>query len=163
MRDSYGIDLVTLEREWREEVAKRYTFWPVLFSGTAVWGVILGLAVVTWRKRRRRARTTLDRWEKEEAAEDAPSLAGLSAAHSHRAHASDQSGREHTASHRRSRAARRAEGSARGAVAHPALNRRSLVRRRSRAQRRLLLGVMLLEAAALVDQALEHVAHRPTV
>jgi hypothetical protein len=71
MRDSYGIDLITLEREWREDIAKRYTFWPVLFSGTAVWGVILGLAVVTWRKRRRRARATLDRWEREEAAEDA--------------------------------------------------------------------------------------------
>jgi hypothetical protein len=71
LRDSYGIDLVTLEREWREDVAKRYTFWPVLFSGTAVWALILGLAVFTWRKRRRRARTTLARWEKEEALEDA--------------------------------------------------------------------------------------------
>lgn len=71
LRDSYGIDLVTLEREWRQDVAKRYTFWPVLFSGTAVWGVILGLAVFTWRKRRQRARATLARWEREEAAEDA--------------------------------------------------------------------------------------------
>jgi hypothetical protein len=70
MRDSYGIDMATLEYEWREDVARRFTFWPVLFSGSVVWAGVIGLFVWGWRRRRRRNRETLSRWEKEEAAED---------------------------------------------------------------------------------------------
>ncbi len=70
-RQAYAVDLVTLEHEWREDVAKRYTFWPVFFSGTAVWGLVLGLFVLGWRKRRKRARATLERWARDEAREDA--------------------------------------------------------------------------------------------
>jgi hypothetical protein len=69
--DSYGIDVLTLEHEWREDVAKRYTFWPILFSGTFVWMAALGLVVWGWRRRRARDRATLARWAREEAAEDA--------------------------------------------------------------------------------------------
>lgn len=69
-REAYGVDLVTLEHEWREEVAKRYTFWPVLFSGTAVWAGVLGLFVWGWRKRRARSQATLARWANDEARED---------------------------------------------------------------------------------------------
>jgi len=68
---SYGIDLADLEHEWREDVAKRYTFWPVLFSGTLVWAVTLGLFVWAWRRKHRRAKNKLARWEREEANEDA--------------------------------------------------------------------------------------------
>jgi hypothetical protein len=68
--NSYGEDAAALESEWREEVAKRYTFWPVLFSGTLIWAGTMGLFVVGWRKRRRKAAATLARWEREEAAED---------------------------------------------------------------------------------------------
>ena len=71
MRQAYAVDLKTLEHEWREDVAKRYTFWPVLFSGTAVWGLVLGLFVIGWRKRRKRAKATLERWARDEAREDA--------------------------------------------------------------------------------------------
>jgi hypothetical protein len=67
---SYGIDLVQLEQEWREDVAKLYTFWPVLFSGTIIWAGILGLFLLGWRKRRERMKTTLARWAREEARED---------------------------------------------------------------------------------------------
>ncbi len=74
VRDSYGVDLNTLEHEWREDIAKRYTFWPILFSGSAVWACILGLAVWGWKRRRRKAKITLDRWAKEEAIEDAVRL-----------------------------------------------------------------------------------------
>jgi hypothetical protein len=69
-RQAYGVDLATLEFEWREDVAKRYTFWPVLFSGTFVWVGVLGLFVLGWRKRRARARVTLERWARDEARED---------------------------------------------------------------------------------------------
>jgi hypothetical protein len=71
LNEAYGIDVVDLEQEWRDDVAKRYTFWPVLFSGTAVWGGVLGLFMLGWRKRRQRARVTLERWGREEAREDA--------------------------------------------------------------------------------------------
>jgi hypothetical protein len=70
-RQAYAVDLATLEHEWREDVAKRYTFWPVFFSGTAVWALVLGLFVVGWRKRRKRAKATLERWARDEAREDA--------------------------------------------------------------------------------------------
>jgi hypothetical protein len=68
--NSYGEETATLESEWREEVAKRYTFWPVLFSGTLIWAGTMGLFVAGWRKKRRKAAATLARWEREEAAED---------------------------------------------------------------------------------------------
>lgn len=68
--DSYGIDLATLEYEWQKDVAKRYTFWPVLFSGTFVWMGAIGLFVWGWRRRKQRAQATMERWAREEAAED---------------------------------------------------------------------------------------------
>jgi hypothetical protein len=70
LQNAYGTDLAMLEHEWREDVAKRYTFWPVLLSGSVVWVGILGLFVVGWRRRRRRNQETMARWAREEAAED---------------------------------------------------------------------------------------------
>jgi hypothetical protein len=69
--DAYGVDRASLEQEWREEVAKRYTFWPVLFSGSFVWAGAIGLFVWGYRKRKRRSQATLERWEREEALEAA--------------------------------------------------------------------------------------------
>jgi hypothetical protein len=70
LKEAYSIDIVELEQEWREDVAKRYTFWPVLLSGSAVWMATLGLFVVGWRKRKQRAKATLARWAVEEAREE---------------------------------------------------------------------------------------------
>ncbi|HMJ12888.1 MAG TPA: peptidase MA family metallohydrolase, partial [Polyangiaceae bacterium] len=71
LEDAYGTTLASLEFEWREEVARRYTFWPVFFSGSMIWAAALGLFVWGWRRRRKRNRETLARWEREEAEEDA--------------------------------------------------------------------------------------------
>lgn len=68
--DAYGVDLGTLEYEWRQDVAKRYTFWPILLSGTGVWAGVLVLFVWGWRRRRARSRATLERWARDEARED---------------------------------------------------------------------------------------------
>jgi len=68
--NSYGAETATLENEWRDEVARRYTFYPVLFSGSVIWAGTLGLFALGWRKKRLKAAATLARWEKEEAAED---------------------------------------------------------------------------------------------
>jgi len=69
-RQAYGVDLVTLEHEWREAVAKRYTFWPILCSGTVVWAGVMALFFWGWRKRRARSKATLARWAQDEARED---------------------------------------------------------------------------------------------
>lgn len=68
--NSYGEQTATLESEWRDDIAKRYTFWPVLFSGSIVWAGTLGLFAYGYRRKRRTAAATLARWAKEEAAED---------------------------------------------------------------------------------------------
>ncbi|HEY4107080.1 MAG TPA: peptidase MA family metallohydrolase [Polyangiaceae bacterium] len=67
---SYGIELNRLELEWRDDVAHRYTFWPILLSGTGFWVVALGVFVWGWRRRKRRDKLTLQQWARDEAAED---------------------------------------------------------------------------------------------
>lgn len=70
LKDAYGLDLATLEFEWREDVSRRYTFWPALFSGSLIWVGAMGLFVWAWRRKKKRSEQTLARWEKEEALED---------------------------------------------------------------------------------------------
>lgn len=67
LKDAYGIDATSLEYEWREDVARRYSFWPVFFSGSVIWVGVLLLFAVGWNRRRKRSRETLQRWAKEEA------------------------------------------------------------------------------------------------
>ena len=70
----YGIGANSLEDEWRREVAKRYSFWPVLFSGSMLWIGVLGLFTVGYFRNRSKQRLTLERWALEEAAEDRPKV-----------------------------------------------------------------------------------------
>jgi len=77
---SYGIDRFGLEYEWREDVARRYTFWPVLFSTTVVWGFIVGLFFWGYQRKKAHDRVKLDQWRREEAQEDALALARSAAA-----------------------------------------------------------------------------------
>lgn len=65
--DAYGADLRKLEFEWREGLAKRFSIWPVLAGGSVMWLAIFVLAW-GWVNRRRRAKETFARWEREEAA-----------------------------------------------------------------------------------------------
>jgi hypothetical protein len=68
--DSYAVDLATLEVEWRDDASRRYTFVPLLLSGTFFWVIALGLAIWAWRRRKRRDKLTLQKWAREEAVED---------------------------------------------------------------------------------------------
>jgi hypothetical protein len=68
--NSYGEETAALETEWRDDVTRRYAFFPALGSGSLIWAVTLGLFAVGWRKKRKKAQATLARWRKEEAAED---------------------------------------------------------------------------------------------
>jgi hypothetical protein len=67
MRDAYGLDLNGLEYDWRDEVSKRYSYFPILFSGSLVWVGVLVLFVLGFRKRRKQSKETLERWAREEA------------------------------------------------------------------------------------------------
>jgi hypothetical protein len=70
LADAYSTDMFTLEQRWRENVAKRYTFWPVIFGGSLIWIGALGLLVWGYLRRKSRAKIKLDRWAREEALED---------------------------------------------------------------------------------------------
>jgi hypothetical protein len=69
LTDAYGADVRTLEYQWREELAKRYTFWPVLLGGSSVWVVAFGALAYGWWRRKQRDKATIARWEREEIAE----------------------------------------------------------------------------------------------
>lgn len=72
---SYGIDQRRLEGEWREDVGRRYTVWPVLTSSTLLWGGIVMLFFVGYGRRKAKTRATLARWQKEDDREDARNAA----------------------------------------------------------------------------------------
>jgi hypothetical protein len=78
--ESYGLDRFALEYEWREDVGRRYTFWPVIFSTTVVWGGIAVLFFWGYRRKKRSDRLTLERWKREEAQQDFQALPHLVAA-----------------------------------------------------------------------------------
>ena len=70
LSDSYGENVRKLEYEWREDLDKRFSFWPMLTGSSMVWAIITGVLVIAYVKRRRKAKETLARWAKEEAEED---------------------------------------------------------------------------------------------
>jgi hypothetical protein len=76
LTDAYDVDLRKLEYQWREDMAKRYTFAPILVSGTPLWVAAFAMLVVGYVKKRRRDRATLARWEREEALQEASAGAG---------------------------------------------------------------------------------------
>ena len=71
LEDAYGTDLRKLEYEWREDMNHRFSVIPMLTGGGAVWTLAAVLAVLAWVKRRRRAKTKLAEWAREEAEMDA--------------------------------------------------------------------------------------------
>jgi hypothetical protein len=68
LSDAYEHDLRKLEYQWREDIAKRYTFAPILASGSLVWGAALVALLLGYARKRKKDRATLARWEAEEAA-----------------------------------------------------------------------------------------------
>jgi hypothetical protein len=71
LTDAYGTDTRKLEYQWREELSKRYTMLPILTGGSLIWVFLFFAMIYGYVKKRRQAKATLDRWEKEEAAVDA--------------------------------------------------------------------------------------------
>ncbi len=71
LADAYSTDLYALEKQWRQDVARRYTFWPVIFGGSLVWFGALGLMIAAYVRRKRQAQKKMAVWAREEALEDA--------------------------------------------------------------------------------------------
>jgi hypothetical protein len=71
LADAYGADERKLEFEWREDLAKKYTFWPVLLGGSSMWVLVVGALAVGLVRKRRRAKAIYERWEREDAVEAA--------------------------------------------------------------------------------------------
>ncbi len=69
--DAYDTDVRKLEFEWREDVARRFGFLPMLTGGGLLWVMIMALAGAAWMKKRRRAKAKLAEWAREEAEADA--------------------------------------------------------------------------------------------
>ncbi|WP_394845818.1 hypothetical protein LZC95_53420 [Pendulispora brunnea] len=90
LADAYGTDLRKLEYQWREEIAKRYTFLPVLTSGSLLWVLVFAALVVGYMRKRKRNKAILERWEREEAALDAAKAAAAAAAVAAEAPASEK-------------------------------------------------------------------------
>lgn len=79
LADAYGSDVRKLEYQWREELAKRYSFYPVLTGGSLLWVLTFVALVFGYVKRRRRTKATLARWAAEEAALEAAMAAAARA------------------------------------------------------------------------------------
>jgi hypothetical protein len=71
LADAYGSDVRKLEFQWRSEAERRYSVIPILTGGSLVWVAVIGGLGAAYVKKRRRAKKILDRWEHEEAVEDA--------------------------------------------------------------------------------------------
>lgn len=70
LNDSYGSPLRNLEFQWRDDLSHRFSVWPALVGGTAVWMISVAALVAAYVKRRKKAKATLARWAVEEAEED---------------------------------------------------------------------------------------------
>jgi hypothetical protein len=70
MGDAYSTNLRKLEFEWREDLNNRFTLTPVLLGGSLLWVGLAAMMAMAWWKKRRRAKETLARWEREEHAMD---------------------------------------------------------------------------------------------
>jgi hypothetical protein len=94
LSDAYDVDLRKLEYQWREDMAKRYTFAPILASGSLLWVGALVVLMVGYAKKRRRDRATLARWEQEDTLREAPARAvpTLGLGHDPESHPVDPSG-----------------------------------------------------------------------
>ncbi|MEO8876468.1 MAG: peptidase MA family metallohydrolase [Polyangiaceae bacterium] len=79
MGDAYSTNLRKLEFEWREDLSKRFTLTPVLLGGSLLWVLLAGVMVMAYVKKRRLAKDTLARWEREEHAMDVAHARALKA------------------------------------------------------------------------------------
>ncbi len=69
--DAYASDVRKLEFQWRTEIERRYSVFPLLAGGGVIWVLVIGALGWAYVKKRRRAKAILVKWAEEEAIEDA--------------------------------------------------------------------------------------------
>ena len=70
LAEAYGADLHRLELEWHHDLEHRFSVIPILTGGGFLWSLVMVGFIVAYVKKRRRAQKILERWGREEAAED---------------------------------------------------------------------------------------------
>ncbi len=70
LADAYGSDTRRLEYQWQDDLSHRFSIWPAIVGGSALWVVAIGVLVVAYVRRKRKARAKLAQWAEEEAAAD---------------------------------------------------------------------------------------------
>jgi hypothetical protein len=72
LRAATGLGLRNLERKWKEELKKRYSWIPIATSFFSLWFLASLLFLLGYWVKRRRAKRTLAEWEEEEALTEDP-------------------------------------------------------------------------------------------
>jgi hypothetical protein len=67
LRQATGLGLRDLERRWKEDLKRRYTWIPIVTSFFSLWFLASILFLLSYWLKRRRAKRTLEEWEREEA------------------------------------------------------------------------------------------------
>jgi hypothetical protein len=67
LRQATGLGLRDLERRWKEDLKRRYSWIPIVTSFFSLWFLASLLFLLSYWLKRRRTKKTLEEWEKEEA------------------------------------------------------------------------------------------------
>jgi len=70
LRQATGSGLKDLERRWKEDLKKRYSWIPIVTSFFSLWFLASLLFLLSYWLKRRRAKRKLAEWEREEASDD---------------------------------------------------------------------------------------------
>jgi hypothetical protein len=70
LRQATGFGLKDLERRWKEDLKKRYSWIPIVTSFFSLWFLASLLFLLSYWLKRRRAKRKLAEWEREEASDD---------------------------------------------------------------------------------------------
>jgi hypothetical protein len=72
LKQTTGLGLRSLERDWKAELKKRYSWIPIITSFFSVWFLVSLLFLLGYLLKRRKAKRTLAQWEQEEALHGPP-------------------------------------------------------------------------------------------
>jgi hypothetical protein len=72
LHQAFGLGLKDLERRWREDLKRRFSWIPIVTSFFSLWFLASLLFLLSYWLKRRRAKRKLAVWEREEALTNNP-------------------------------------------------------------------------------------------
>jgi hypothetical protein len=63
---AFGVSPLLFEQRWRAHLDRRYAWIPLITSSTALWVVVMGVAIAAYAAKRRRSRRIVAAWAEEE-------------------------------------------------------------------------------------------------